>query len=190
MSKIQVETPRFKLRKYTDNDIQKVLELRSTPASIRFVRDTMTAEEARRHVERRLAAWHAEEPRELGFVIEPKPELCFAGEALLHIGCPEASQAEVGCGLLPEHQGRRLGTEVIVALLCCAFEQLVLHRVFVLCDVDNHPANALARSIHLKAEGVLRHNAFREGAWRDERIYSILEPEWREARNELIAIIS
>jgi len=70
------------------------------------------------------------------------------------------------------------GTDAIRTLLGLAFREMNLHRVFLRVDTDN------ARGIHcyekagFRREGTSREAVFKEGAYHDQYVMSILQPEF------------
>ena len=81
----------------------------------------------------------------------------------------------------PDDQNKGFGTDVVRALLEFGFGQLRLERIWL----DVYDGNPGAQRVYEKAgftvEGVLRHAAFREGAYLDIVRMAILADEWLAA---------
>ncbi len=88
--------------------------------------------------------------------------------------------AEVGIAIGEKtlwNQG--LGTEVMETLLSHGFETLNLHRVFLRVFADNRRAQGAYSKAGFVLEGRMRQAEFREGAYQDVLLYSVLRDEWR-----------
>jgi ribosomal-protein-alanine N-acetyltransferase len=84
-----------------------------------------------------------------------------------------------------------LGHRITDAVLGWAFAQLNLHKVTLTVLMDNPRAIHLYEAIGFQREGVLRDEQFRDGAYRDVLMMSLLEGEWRrhpvEAAGQVVA---
>jgi RimJ/RimL family protein N-acetyltransferase len=74
--------------------------------------------------------------------------------------------------------GQGYGTDAIRALLGLAFGEMNLHRVFLLVDVDNARGIRCYEKCGFQREGISRQAVFREGAYHDQYVMSILESEF------------
>ena len=72
-----------------------------------------------------------------------------------------------------------LGTEVMETLLHHGFETLNLHRVFLRVFAGNRRALRAYEKAGFVLEGRMRQAEFREGAYQDVLLYSVLRGEWR-----------
>jgi len=70
------------------------------------------------------------------------------------------------------------GTDAIRTLLGLAFREMNLHRVFLRVDVDNGRGLRCYEKAGFRREGTLREVVFKEGAYHDQYIMSILESEF------------
>jgi diamine N-acetyltransferase len=70
------------------------------------------------------------------------------------------------------------GTDAIRTLLCLAFHEMNLHRVFLRVDEDNARGIRCYEKAGFRREGTMREVAFREGKYRDQFMMSILEAEF------------
>lgn len=91
-----------------------------------------------------------------------------------------SGQAELGI-LIGEKSawGRGIGRAAILALLKVAFDELVLHRVYLRVFPDNERALRLYASAGFVREGLLREAVRKDGRFRDLVVMSILDREWR-----------
>jgi RimJ/RimL family protein N-acetyltransferase len=95
------------------------------------------------------------------------------GSALYHITIGEKDSWGLG-----------YGTEATQLMLRHAFESLNLHRVALSVFEFNERAIGSYARCGFIVEGRSREAIWREGRWWDELTMSILEPEWRAARND------
>jgi len=70
------------------------------------------------------------------------------------------------------------GTDAIRTLLSLAFREMNLHRVFLRVDADNARGIRCYEKAGFRREGVLREAVFKEGAYHDQYIMSILQSEF------------
>jgi len=70
------------------------------------------------------------------------------------------------------------GTDAIRTLLDLAFGEMNLHRVFLRVDADNARGTRCYEKAGFRQEGTLREAVFKEGAYHDQYVMSILQPEF------------
>jgi len=179
---VEIHTPRLVLRMFKDSDLEDVLAYRSNTEVCRYIGALMSKEEALRHIQTRKQSWSGSEGDTLSLAIELRDAGKVVGEMVMRFVSAAAHQVEIGCALHPEYHVRKLATEASLALIRYAFEEMGMHRIVGICDVDNTPSLHLATGIGFKHEGTLRENAFRHGEWRDEHVLSILDREWNAVR--------
>lgn len=81
----------------------------------------------------------------------------------------------------PDYLGRGLGTEATMLVLRFGFEELGLHRIGLTVLADNLRAIAAYRKCGFEVEGRLRQTLWRDGAWHDDLVMAVLEPDFRRA---------
>lgn len=86
----------------------------------------------------------------------------------------------IGTDVAPELRGQGYGTRIFQAMESYAFDFLGVHRVWLLVLETNAQARALYAKRGFKLEGRMRQAIFRDGAWRDYLMMSLLEPEYRK----------
>jgi RimJ/RimL family protein N-acetyltransferase len=82
----------------------------------------------------------------------------------------------------PKDRARGYGAEAIELILRYGFEELELHRVALSVFAFNEVAIAAYRKIGFLEEGRLRDAIYRDGAYHDAILMSILAPNWRRDR--------
>jgi RimJ/RimL family protein N-acetyltransferase len=94
------------------------------------------------------------------------------GSALYHITIGES-----------DAWGRGYGTEATRLMIDHAFRTLGLHRIALFVFEFNERAIRAYRRCGFVVEGRSRESVWRDGQWWDELAMSILEPDWRRARD-------
>jgi diamine N-acetyltransferase len=77
------------------------------------------------------------------------------------------------------HWGKGYGTEATRLMVALAFDTLNLNRVWLDVFTDNPRAVRCYEKVGFKHEGVMRQQAFREGAYHDVHLMALLRDEWR-----------
>lgn len=95
---------------------------------------------------------------------------------------PESSNPMIGIWLRREARGRGVGVAAQAALVDLFFEHLRVHRVEAHTDVENLAEQRALERIGFRREGVIRGAQWRQGAYRDGWLYSMMRGEWVAAR--------
>ncbi|MER6090280.1 GNAT family N-acetyltransferase [Streptomyces bluensis] len=106
----------------------------------------------------------------------------LVGGVLFRIFDAANGTCEVGCWLEPAATGRGLITRAIRVLIDWAVDERGIHRVEWLASSANEPSINVARRLGMSRDGVLRQSYPYRGVRQDTEVWSILAPEWREAR--------
>lgn len=99
-------------------------------------------------------------------------------------------RAEFQIIIAPDQQGRGYATAASILAIEYAFFVLNLYKLYLVVDVDNQPALAVYRKLGFRDEGVLRHEFFVNGEYRDALRMAIFQPEflsWRLQRAAAVA---
>jgi ribosomal-protein-alanine N-acetyltransferase len=92
---------------------------------------------------------------------------------------PPMQTAEVGTWLGKPYWGTGANTEAKELLFGFAFGSLGLHRVEARIAVENGRSRQAFERLGGTREGLLRQSFFKDGAYLDQYLYVVLEPEWR-----------
>ena len=103
----------------------------------------------------------------------------LVGEAILHVRSARWRQGEIGWGIGHDQVGNGLATEIGLAMMRLAFDQLHLHRVYAQCRVENTASRRIMAKLGMRQEGVLRENVMARGEWWSSVQCAILSTEWR-----------
>ena len=84
--------------------------------------------------------------------------------------------ATIGIGVLEGARGRGVGRAAQQRLVDYLFHHTRYERVQAFTDVTNAAERRALEAVGFELEGVLRRGQWREGAWHDQALYSILRP--------------
>jgi RimJ/RimL family protein N-acetyltransferase len=94
-----------------------------------------------------------------------------------HETTPGAHCWEVGIELVPEARGHGYGTEAHRLLVRYLFAHTTVHRIEAVTEVGNVGERRALEKTGFTREGVMRGSGWRDGAWRDSLLYSILRTD-------------
>lgn len=90
---------------------------------------------------------------------------------------PAAFHWEMGIALLPDARGRGYGTVAHQLLTRYLFAHTTVHRIEAATEVGNVAEQRTLEKAGFTREGVLRGIGWRDGAWRDGVLYSLLRTD-------------
>lgn len=176
---LPITTEHLILRRYTEADIQDVVEYAAHPSIASVTPDFEATESG---VKAYIELQNAYEPFEKGkcfdLAIELKAERKVIG--LLSFVRRDHKQGEIGYALGVDYRGQGLATEATRVLLAYGFTTLGLHRIQADTDSGNPRSWQLMERLGMRREAHLREAIFRDGQWLDKLICGILAREWRE----------
>ncbi|MDR9750411.1 GNAT family N-acetyltransferase [Pseudomonas sp. SZMC_28357] len=117
---LALHTERLSLRTMVEADWPLFLRLHSEPQTMQYVFGEIAEEQIRKGFEHRLPAWSPQSDHWLCLVVSDTASGVELGVSGFRIMSP--GHAEVGCLLLPEHQGKGFGTESRLAIIDYARE--------------------------------------------------------------------
>ncbi|MFJ6699126.1 GNAT family N-acetyltransferase [Streptomyces sp. NPDC091272] len=106
----------------------------------------------------------------------------LVGGLMFRLFDAKAGTCEIGCWLEPTAAGRGLITKACTVLIDWAVDGRGIHRVEWIADAENTASLAVAKRLGMRKDGMRREAYFYRGTRHDEEIWSVLAPEWREAR--------
>lgn len=77
-----------------------------------------------------------------------------------------------------KNAGRGFITQVVATLISFAFEEALLHRVWLETAVDNFPSARIAEKLGFRNEGSRKDALYQAGAWKTVNHYAMLETEY------------
>ena len=178
-----LESDRLRIRQFQDSDLESFLNYRNDPDVSRY------------------QGWDVPYPREkaLEFIAEMKAkEPTAQGEwfqaAIQEIGTGEMvgdaafflkkddPQAYIGCTIARPHWRKGYGIEITRRMLAYLFDNLNLHRVIAITDVDNVASFHVLERLGFRREGHFIENLMFKGHWASEYHYAMLKREWEKLR--------
>jgi len=94
----------------------------------------------------------------------------------------ENRSMRIGCDIIPKYRGKGFGSKVYAAMFKYFFDQLNYHRLWLLVLDTNLVAVKLYENAGMKPEGIQRQAVWRDGAWHNYMMMSILQGEYHELR--------
>jgi len=94
-----------------------------------------------------------------------------------HVTAPASHCWELGIGLLPEARGHGYGTETHRLVVRYLFAHTTVYRIEAATEAGNTAEQRALEKTGFRREGVRRGIRWRDGAWRDEVLYSILRTD-------------
>jgi len=180
-----IVTERLLLRRFRDDDLDALHEMRSSPAVVRFTYwHPSSREQTRAVIETRRQMNHlTREGDVLVLAVEVRETGSFVGDVDLTWNSEERREGEVGVMLHAAGQGQGYAKEAIAALLALAFDKLHLHRIIGRTDARNEPAAQCMRRLGMRQEAHFREYGIFDGEWYDELVFAVLADEWAQSRH-------
>ncbi len=177
-----LRTRRLDLRPHRRDDLDDLLAFHSRPEVTRYipwpVRDR---EQTRLALEAKLSQTELTAPGQwLVLAVELRATSTVIGEVLLKWESEQHRQGEVGYAFHPDHQGQGLAGEAVIAMLDLGFGDLGLRRIIGSVVAGNAASQRLLTRLGMRHEATMVDALYWDGAWTDDELYAITEPEWRE----------
>ena len=103
----------------------------------------------------------------------------FVGVVRMDEYAPLHRNIRIGADVVPRLRGRGYGKQIYEAVIAWCFGQLNVHRIWLLVLDTNARGQALYSKMGFQAEGKMRQAIWRDGAWRDYVMMSLLEGDRR-----------
>ncbi len=129
----------------------------------------------------RAAGWFASRPESMKWAIEIDSRL--SGEIRLDRIEEQDASASLAIGIfIPALWGKGYGTEAIKMVLDYAFNEMEMHRIWLMVMESNVRAVRAYEKCGFKVEGRLRDSVRTSSGWESDVIMSILEDEYEQLR--------
>jgi aminoglycoside 6'-N-acetyltransferase len=109
--------------------------------------------------------------------VEKRDPPGIIGDCAFQVFEDDARQAHIGYTFSRQNQRQGYATEAVKRLLDYLFDDLHLHRVSAICDMENLPSARLMERVGMRREGAYIENIWFKGAWGSEYFYAILGSE-------------
>ncbi len=178
MSRLPLETPRLRLRRFHQGDLESFLTYRNHPevaryqSWVRWSRDQGIdfIEDQQRVEPGDFAHWfqYAIELTETGELI---------GDCGLCVKINRPRTAEIGFSVAPAHQRKGLAREAVEAVVDHAVNDLGVERIIAVAMKGNDRSAALLRHLGMRHGPPLR--VWFKGEWSAELRFAVDDEEWR-----------
>jgi len=175
-----LETPRLRLRHFTDAGLALFMAYRNDPEVARYQGwEGISEPEARAFLQEQKEIQPGVPGHWFQIAVELKETGMLVGDCALKIEEHDERQAEIGYTLSRGYQGRGIASEAVSRVLEYAFVTLGMHRVIAMTACENVASVALLERLGLRREGHFRQSVWLKGKWEDEYLYAMLQEEWR-----------
>jgi RimJ/RimL family protein N-acetyltransferase len=182
---MQITTARLILREFKEDDWPDVLAYQSDPLYLRYYEWTdRTPEAVQEFVGMFLAHQQAQPRTKFQLAVTLKENKQLIGNCGIRMDSPDATEADIGYELAPQHWGKGYATEAARAMVEFGFTELRVHRIWSECVADNVGSAAVLRKVGMQPEGRLRDKQQYKGRWWDTLLFSILDYEWRATQGD------
>jgi RimJ/RimL family protein N-acetyltransferase len=176
----EIRTARLLLRRYRDDDLDRLTAIQSLPEVARFLYwEPRTPAQVEPALALRIAQTRLDKDDDVvTLAVERREDNLLLGDATIFLRSVKNRQVEVGYVFHPDTGGHGYATEATRALVDLAFNDLKAHRVFARTDARNTASAALLRRLGMRQEAHFREAEIFKGAWGDELVFAILADEW------------
>ena len=187
---LTLQTARLNLRDFREEDWRDVHEYGSDLEVVKYMPFGPNTEEDTKAFINRVLGNQKEKPRIVyNFALVNKQENKLIGACAVTIKSTDKREGEIGYILNRRYWNRGYMTEAARKVVDFGFQQLGLHRVIATCDPANTGSYRIMEKVGMQKEGYLREHKLFKGVWRDFLLYSILEKEWVNRKDESIGRI-
>jgi RimJ/RimL family protein N-acetyltransferase len=179
---MHLETERLLIRRWTHDDVERLLDIQSRPEVVKWLGDgepvlMKDLDEAHQRVEGYDARCAQGAP--YGFwAVEVRETGVVAGSVLLLVlPHAEAGEVEIGWHLHPDSWGHGYASEAARAILGHGFAH-GLPEILAVSHTDNHPSQAVMRRIGMTDRGIVEK-------WYDgpSALYGLTAAEWADRQS-------
>ena len=107
------------------------------------------------------------------------------GGVICHFINHESARSEVGYWLSANAVGHGLASRATRTVIDYLFSVMQLHRVKIVCGVDNHRSRAIPERLGFQLEGIKRESEWVSTRFVDHALYAILSYEWKKLTTEM-----
>ncbi|AEV94515.1 GNAT family N-acetyltransferase [Pediococcus claussenii] len=169
-----IKTKRLLLRPVRLDDAKDMYEYTSNPDVVRYT--TMTTATSVKQTYDGIAEFFIANP--VGkWGIESLAEERLIGTIDLRLDSNN-NAAEIGYALNEKFWGNGFMPEAASVVLKLGFEELKLHRIYAVHDIDNPNSGRVMKKIGMQKEGVLREAAYIKNRYINHCVHSILSTEY------------
>jgi aminoglycoside 6'-N-acetyltransferase len=177
---LELTTDRLLLRPFRPPDAAAFSDYRSDPAVAQYQGwdAPFSLEDADQFIAHMESVVPASPGNWYQLAIQKKGDSVLIGDCAFCVRAEDGQQARIGYTLARPHQDRGYATEAVSRLLAYLFEEIGLHRVTALCDVENSASFRLLERLGMRREAHFIENAWFKNRWSSEYEYALLAREW------------
>jgi len=179
MEKIDITTPRLRIRNLKLTDLSDFYTYRSNPEVVKYQGfDVMTMEQASEFIYGQLDKEFGHAGEWVQYGIENIAIGRIIGDCAIKLTHHDTRIAEIGITISHLEQKKGYGKEVLLGILSFLFNTKGIHRVVETVDVENTASVSLLKSTGFRLEGYFVENIFFKGKWGSEFQFAMLKSEW------------
>lgn len=144
--------------------------------------DDYSIESARDFIQRNLAEFAENGSFSTGVVWDDK----FIGTVGFHHLDLTNKSIQMGYWLDKKAQGKGFVTKCCRLLIDYAFDDLVLNRVQINCNIENAKSRAIPERLGFQLEGIHRQVEWLHDSFRDWAVYAMLAEDWKKVESEKV----
>ncbi|MET8925800.1 GNAT family protein [Streptomyces sp. NPDC004623] len=187
MYPISRHSPRLHIRELTPQDTDALFAIYGDARATEHMSfEPRTRDEGDAIVARSIASATIDSRQEYALAVTTTDDGQLIGFGRLALDPHQPRAATFGFARNPDVWGNGYGTETVLLLLACAFDDLDLHRVWGARSPHNHASARTMERAGLTEEGYIREHIQRAGRWRDSVTHSILDREYRSSETSPI----
>jgi RimJ/RimL family protein N-acetyltransferase len=180
---MELVTPRLRIREFAVADFQAMRDLDSQPAMHTYEREHPSEDETRQTLEESIRNQRAVPRTAFRLAITVPPLDTVRGVVKLARQWEAIREWEIGWAVHPDEWGKGNATEAAWFMLDWGFRELNIHRVVAYCHALNAASVRVMEKLGMHQDGRLRETRWLNGTWWDEFVYSILDKDWKTAKN-------
>ncbi len=175
----KLESNRLLLRQFQDSDLDAFWAYRNDPEVARYQgwEVPFSREMALDFVEEMKSKDPAAQGEWFQAVIEENATGEIVGDTAYFLKIDDP-QAYIACTIARAHWRKGYGLEAVRRLLAYLFDELNLHRVIAITDIENIPSFRMLDRLGFRREGHFVENLMFKGQWASEYYYGMLKREW------------
>jgi RimJ/RimL family protein N-acetyltransferase len=181
--KFNLVTERLRIRQFQDADLESFLAYRNDPEVARYQGWDVPypREKALEFIEEMMTKDPAVQDEWFQAAIEVIATGEMIGDAAYYLK-KDDPQAYIGYSIAQSSWRKGYGLEAIRRLLAYLFDELHLHRVIAITDVENIASFNMLDHMGFRREGHFVENLMFKGNWASEYYYGMLKREWEKLK--------
>lgn len=172
----KIETERFTLRQFTEDDLENVFKGLSHPDIIKYYGISFDSLEATKE----QITWFSDLEKNgtgIWWAVCSKDGNVFYGAGGLNDLDKDNKKAEIGFWLLPEFWGKGIMKEVMPLICEYGFKELGLHRIEGFVESENKNCQKGLAKLAFNLEGTMKDCEIKNGVFISLDIYAMINPE-------------